>query len=350
MHETWLVVNKCMKYIRRVIIIESKIKDIAVACGVSAGTVDRALNNRGGIKEETKNKILQAAKELDYHPNHLARSLVTGSTNTIGVVCINLSYSFFSLLIEEIEKIAKENGYFITLILTHNDLQREIEGIQYLTRRKVDGLIIFPIGIGLEYERKLKTLNVPIVTLYNRISPDFVHVDVDCRKIMRNAVSFIVQKGYSRVIYLNNGFQNLGIKGLNSYSLNEKRIGYLEGIKEKNLRESLIVEGFDPGTLLRLIENRKDEKTAILCFNDHLAIRVLNLFRERGILVPEQVGIMGFDNIDILKMISPRIQSVDCEIRYLGREAFSILLRQINKDINVHDCIGDYSFTEGKTL
>lgn len=337
-------------FIRRVIRIASTIKDIAVVCGVSPGTVDRALNNRGGINEDTKNKIMQVAKELDFQPNHLARCLVTGTTNTIGVVCINISYSFFSLLIEEIEKIAKENGYFITLILTHNDLQREIEGIQYLTRRKVDGLIIFPVGIGTEYEHKLKTLNVPIVTLYNRISPDFVHVDVDCRKIMRNAVAFIVRKGYSRVIYLNNGFQNLGIKGLNSYSLDEKRIGYLEGIKEENLKENRIVEGFDPGTLLRLIEDGKDEKAAILCFNDHLAIRVLDLFRQRGIIVPEQAGIMGFDNIDILNVISPRIQSVDCEIRYLGREAFSILLRQINKDSNVHDCIGGYSFTEGETL
>lgn len=332
------------------ITIASTIKDIAAACNVSVGTVDRALNNRGQIKEETKNKILQVAKELDYHPNLAARGLVTGSTNTIGVVCINLSNNFFSLLIEEIETIAKENGFFINLILTHNDLQREMEGIQYLARRKVDGLIIFPIGTGTEYEEKLKKLNIPIVTLYNRISPDFVHVDVDCRQIMRNAVSFIVQKGYRRIIYLGARVSSLRSEGLNVYSQEERLHGYQDGIRDEMLKESLVTEGYDADMLLSLIENGTGERTAVLCHSDVTAIRVLNLFRVRGIQVPEQVGIMGFDNIDMLDAISPRIQSVDCKIRYLGRKAFSILLRQIKKDSNIKDYVVGYSFTEGETL
>ncbi len=332
------------------ITINSTIKDIAAVCEVSAGTVDRALNNRGGINEATKNKILKTAKELDYQPNHAARCLVTGSTHTIGVVCINLGNSFFSLLIEEIEQIARDNGYFINLILTHNDAGKEIEGIQYLARRKVDGLIIFPVGIGKEYENKLKRLNIPIVTLYNRISPDFVHVDVDCRQIMRNAVSFIVQKGYRRIIYLNYGIQELRERGINIFSREERCLGYLEGIKKEMLKEVLVIESYDPDTLIDLVRANADEKTAVLCPSDSVAIRVLHLFRDRGVKVPEQAGIMGFDNIDLLKVISPRIQSVDCKIRYLGRKAFSILHRQINKDSTVHDCVVKYSFTEGETL
>jgi LacI family transcriptional regulator len=325
------------------------IKDIAAACGVSEGTVDRALNNRCGIKEETKHKILQVAKELDYQPNHLARCLATGSTYTIGVVCINLSNNFFSLLIEEIEAIAKENGYFINLILTHNDPVRELEGIKYLARRKVDGLIIFPVGIGKEYEKELKTLNVPIVTVYNRISSAFTHVDVDCRQVMRNAVSYIVQKGYKRVIYMDIGIQRLRAKGINIYSLEERRSGYLDGIKDEIL-EDIIFEDFNADEIIRLIKCEEAGKAAVLCPFDNMAIRVLNLFKERGIKVPEQAGIMGFDNIDMLKVISPRIQSVDCGIRNLGRKAFSILLRQINNDDTVRDCVIGYSFTEGETL
>ncbi|MDP4088779.1 MAG: LacI family DNA-binding transcriptional regulator [Bacillota bacterium] len=331
------------------IIIASTIKDIAALCGVSEGTVDRALNNRSGISEKTKSRILQAARELDYHPNHLARSLAKGSTYTIGVVCINLSNNFFSLLIEAIEAIAKENGYFINLILTHNDPVREMEGIRYLAGRKVDGLIIFPVGMGKEYEKELKKLNVPIVTVYNRISSDFIHVDVDGRQIMRNAVSYIVQKGYSRVIYMDVGIQNLRRQGINIYSMEERRNGYLEGIKDEMMKE-IVLEDFDKDRIIQLVESEKHGKAAVLCSYDVLAIKVLNLFRERGIKVPDQAGIMGFDNIDILKTISPRIQSVDCGIRNLGRKAFSILLRQINKDRNVHDCVIGYSFTEGETL
>lgn len=332
------------------IFIAVTIKEIAAVCGVSAGTVDRALNSRGGINEETKNKILQIAKELDYHPDPVARCLVTGSTNTIGVVCVGLRNNFFSQLIEEIESTAKENGYFINLILTHNDPQREIEGIHYLARRKVDGLIIFPVGSGTEYEDKLKKLNVPIVTLYNRISPDFPHVDVDCRQIMRNAVSYITQKGYHRIIYLNFGIQTLRKKGLNIFSMEERRLGYLEGIKDEMLRESLVIEEYEPDSLVQMILEDGKEKTAVLCSYDNVAIQTLNLFRERGIRVPQQVGIMGFDNIEMLRLISPRIQSVDCKIRCLGRKAFSILLRQINGEKNVNDCVVGYSFTEGETL
>ena len=325
------------------------IKDIAVACGVSEGTVDRALNNRCGIKEETKQKILQVAKDMDYQPNHLARCLATGSTYTIGVVCINLSNNFFSLLIEEIEAIAKENGYFINLILTHNDPVRELEGIKYLARRKVDGLIIFPVGIGNDYEKELKSLNVPIVTVYNRISSNFTHVDVDGRQIMRNAVSHIVQKGYKRIIYLDIGLQRLQSKGINVYSLEERRKGYLDGIRDEMLEDN-VFEDFNIDEIIRLIQYKEAGKAAVLCPYDNMAIRVLTLFKERGIKVPEQAGIMGFDNIDMLKVITPRIQSVDCGIRNLGRKAFSILLRQINGDHDVHDCVIGYSFTEGETL
>lgn len=330
--------------------ISSTIKDIATACGVSAGTVDRALNNRGGINEETKNRIMKAASELDYQPNHVARCLATGSTNTIGVVCVNLSNNFYSQLIEEIEQIAKENGYFINLILSHNDAARELEGIQYLARRKVDGLIIFPIGIGEEYEHKLKKLNVPIVTLYNRISEDFVHVDVNCRQAMKNAVAHIVQRGYRRIIYLNFGIQELHNRGLNTYSREERLHGYLDGIKDELLEESMVIEEYHPESLIELVNPSQGVRTAFLCPSDIAAIRVLNLLREQGIKVPEQVGIMGFDNTDMLNMISPRIQSVDCKIRYLGRKAFTLLLKLINKDENVLDCVVGYSFTEGETL
>lgn len=330
------------------IIISSTIKDIAAICGVSLGTVDRALNNRSGINEETKNKILQVAKELNYQPNHLARCLATGSTNTIGVVCINLKNNFFASLIEEIESTANANGYFINLILTHNDPQREIEGIKYLARRKVDGLIIFPVGMGIEYEMELKKLNVPIVTVYNRISSDFTHVDVDGRQIMRNAVSFIVEKGYNRIIYLNAGVK-LREQGTNTYSFDERRQGYIEGVKDEMLDE-IILDGFDRDKLLQLIHSKKDGKTAILCPFDLMAIRVLSFLKDNGINVPNQVGIMGFDNIDLLEMFTPRLQSVDCGIRNIGRKAFSILHRQMNQEERVHDCVVGYSFTDGETL
>ena len=109
------------------------IKDIASLCGVSEGTVDRALNNRYGISEKTKAKVLEAARSLHYHPNNAARALATGSTMTISIVCFELHNNFFPQLIDSIERQAKENGYFINLILTHMDQAKERQGLDYIS-------------------------------------------------------------------------------------------------------------------------------------------------------------------------------------------------------------------------
>lgn len=330
-------------------LITCTIKDIAKACKVSEGTVDRALHGRGGIRQETKERILAEAKTLGYQPNHAARCLATGSSRTIGVVCIDLCNPFFTSFIEAVEGMAQEQGYFIHLILTHNDPARELEGIRYLAGRQVEGVIVFPVGRGEDYEQELLRLQLPIVTIYNRISPQFIHVDVDCRQIMRNAVSFIAQKGYKRILYLEAGVLKQKEQGINTFSMEERRNGYLEGMEDEFPGQAQILECFQQEELLRLTVG-SGQKTAVLCAFDRLALQALMAFQEQGIQIPEEVGIMGFDNIDILPLVSPRIVSVDCQIRSLGRKAFAILLRKIRGDSKVTDCVAGYRFTEGETL
>lgn len=336
-------------HVKEAVNIPATIRDIAKACGVSEGTVDRALNNRGGIKQETKKKILEVAKELDYRPNHLASCLAKGSTKTIGVLCAGLRNSFFSSLVESIERTAKENGYFITLILTHNSIEREREGIRYLAKRQVDGLILFPVGQGEDYEKELLQYHIPIVTVYNRISDKFVHVDVDGRQIMRNAVSRIADMGYKRIGYMDPGYDNECCKGDNRYSLNQRRKGYLEGIEDERLGEPTFFSNHEWEQYEQFI-NAPGGKPAILCAFDNAALGVLNSMKNHGIKVPEQVGIMGFDNISILDSITPRLYSVDCETKNLGRKAVSILLRLINGEKEVGDCVTCYTFIDGESL
>ena len=280
----------------------------------------------------------------------MARCLATGSTKTIGIVCVDIRNYFYSYLVETIENVAKENGYFITLILTHNDPKREREGIEYLAQRHVDGLILFPIGQGEEFIHELRLLNIPIVTIYNRISKDFVHVDVDCRKIMRNAVSYLVGKNYERVIYLGVGIKKLREKGLNTFSLDERIAGYIEGVNKELNGNVVILDRLDEHKLVNLVLDEKDKKTAVLCPFDLVAMNALNIFKNHNIKVPEQVGIMGFDNIHILNYITPRISTVDCNIHTLGRKAFSILQMLLNDEKDVSDCVIDYSFVEGESL
>ncbi len=329
--------------------ITATIKDIAKACGVSEGTVDRALNNRSGIKKETKEHILKVAGELNYRPNHLASCLAKGSSKTIGVVCAGLSNPFFSSFVEAIERTAYENGYYLTLILTHGSREKEMEGIAYLAERRVDGLIIMPLGQGIDYEQDLLQYRIPIVTVYNRISDKFAHVDVDGRQIMRDAVLRIRDKGYRRIAYMDLGYGSPCDLGNNRYSLNQRRQGYIDGIAKYSMGEPVIMTNLEWEPLEQFI-GADGGKPAILCPFDDAAIKVMNLMRNHDIWVPKQVGVMGFDNISILDSISPRLCSVDCEMKDLGKKAFSALLQIINGEQEIRDYTTSYTFTEGESL
>lgn len=327
------------------------IRDIAKACNVSEGTVDRALNNRSGISAKTKEKILRIAKEMNYEPNHLARCLATGSTKTIGVICASITSNFFSALVESIEYWAGQNGYFINLIVSRGDRSRELEGVHYMINRRIDGLIIFPAKQGEDYVNEFKKLNVPIVTIYNRISEEFTHVDVDCRTIMRNAVKMMSRRGYNRIIYVD-FYRNKSGKDNNTFSIDERMNGYKEGVKLLGMPQKIYNECQGEDIVEEIILNNENQgyKMAVLCVNDMVAIKLLNLFRIRGLRVPDDVGIMGFDNINMLDVIIPKINSVDCHIRNIGRTAVDILISKINGEENLKDVVLDYSFTEGDTL
>lgn len=330
--------------------ISCTIKELAKACGVSEGTVDRAVNNRSGIKESTKQRILDMAEQMDYRPNHLAKSLATGSTKTIGIVSVDLSNNFFALLVESIEQTAREHGYFINLALSHNDPEKEMEAIRYMAERRVDGIILFPLGKGKEFSSFLKKLNIPIVTIYNRIECDFVHVDVDCRQIMRNVVSFLAEKGYSGMVYIDPDFEKMKSGGINVFSIEQRRIGYLEGLKEEMLGDGEILEDMDEKQLVEIAKRKDGLKKVFICRNDTPAVRLMTIFRKNNIRVPEDVGIIGFDNIAILDNISPRLTSVDCNIETTGRKATMNLIRMINGEKDIKDCVVGYNIVEGETL
>lgn len=326
------------------------IKEIAKVCGVSEGTVDRAIHNRFGISDKTRARVLETIKELNYRPNQLAQSLATGTTKTIGIICFDLENNYFAVLVDIIEGIAKEKGYFINLILTHGDSKKEIEGISYLSERQVDGLIIFSVCSGEEYISYIKDLNIPIVTIYNRISPDFTFVAVDAKQAMRDAVHYISGKGYERIIFLNARVTQKMNRNNNVYTLTERQNGYLEGISEQQLHAPIVIEGLDQERILQTIQECKPYKTAVLCISDMYALAVLELCKKYGIRVPEELGIMGYDNMDMLKYIHPRICSVGYEPRMIGERVFDILYDMMINHNKSEDCILDYCFSEGDSL
>lgn len=328
------------------------IKEIAKICGVSEGTVDRAINNRTGISAETKKRIMEVVRRENYKPDRIAQSLAMGRTMSIGLVCFDLYNNFIANLVDIIESVAKENGYFINLVLSHGDKADERKGIEYLAERRVDGIIIFPVGYGREYEDYLKRLTIPIISIYNRISENFPFVGIDARAAMKSAVQHIAEKHYEQIILVNSSITSKMQQNTNVYTLLERQKGYLDGIKELNINPDgpIIVEGLDFVTIDQLIRKYHSQKTALLCICDMFALDALQHFKLSNISVPGHVGIMGFDNVSTLKYVSPRLATVSYQVEVMAGMSFAFLMEMLNGQTVPVEKLLNYKIIEGDSL
>ena len=306
-------------------------KDIARICGVSRGTVDRALHNRPGINPETKEKILKIAKELGYRPNMVARSLVKGQTMSIGVVVFDLYNRFFAQLLNSIEQRAQEQGYFTYVTLTNKDPQIERECLSNLVERNVDGIILFSVCKGKKYEEFLRSLKKPIITVGNIISSQWPFVGINYRKGIKDAVESIVRRGYERVIYVSTPLDKK--KVVNMYALEERCAGYLEACGDFNIsHNAMVIQQKNYLSELDKVLFKNKERTAILCSGDIYALEILLHLKRKSIKVPEDVGLMGFDDIDILKYVTPAVSTVSYSIEAIGCYAVDYLIRSIKHE------------------
>ena len=327
------------------------IKDIAKLCGVSEGTVDRAINDRAGINPETKKRIMEVVEQVNYKPDRIAQSLAKGKTRTLGLIFFDLNNDFIAALVDTIETIAKEKGYFISLVLTHGIKEEEIKGINYLLERKVDGIIVFPVGKQADYQ-ELK-INIPVISIYNKISDEIPYVGVDAQSAMRDAIGYIADCQYERVMLVNSSITKKVKSGLNVYTLQERQKGYIEGIEKNNINEGegpLIVEGLDFNRMDTLYRQGQGKRTAFLCICDVFALEVLTHFREQSLKVPEDVGIMGFDNMSIRKYVSPQLTTVGYHMSEMAQKIFVYLMEMIHGSDIPKDTSFPCQIIEGNSL
>ncbi|PLS01029.1 LacI family DNA-binding transcriptional regulator [Neobacillus cucumis] len=304
------------------------IKDLAKYCGVSPGTVDRALNNRPGIKVKTKKNILEAARLLNYRPDLTARSLVKGRTMTLGIVLFDLYNRSFAQLLNAVELKARELGYHLYIALTDKDSENEKECLEYLVNHKVDGIILFTVNQGKEFEEYLHSFSTPIITIFNFLSDHWEYVGIQERKSMRDAADFIIKRGYKKFIYICPPLKYLGKS--NIYTQEERLKGFLEGLSMNGIVEPpLIINHNNYLEQLKELVFNKAEKTAIVCSCDLYALEVMNYLKDKGLKVPEEVGLMGYDNIDVLKYVNPKLTTVEYPVESIGFKAVESLVHKI---------------------
>lgn len=315
------------------------INDIAKRVGVSASTVSRVITGKSVISEETKNKILIAMKEMNYHPNSLARSFATGSSQAIALIVDardeNESFSnyFFNRSVFGIEQICQDNGYNLIISNDTNtqDGQSPIEKL--ILERKVDGLILPSSSVNSKLIKELNQSNFPFVVLGepSLCQNESSWVDVNNMQGGFNAVKHLVESGYSSIgiiggnedqVFFSNRLRGYK-EGLEKYhlELNEKWILNSDGTADSSydLVSSLLQEESFPDSLV--------------CNNNIVAFGALKAIKNKGLSTPQDIGIMSFDNFPLAEYLDPPLSVIDIDTYSLGKQAASILFQKIQKNV-----------------
>lgn len=307
----------------------TSIKDIARIAKVSSSTVSRALQNSPLISRSTSERIHSIAKESGYRASAIARGLVTQRTKTIGVVVTTIADPFVSEVVNGIEDCGNDHGFSVFLANSNADPQRETKVVHSFSERRVEGVVVTSSRVGALYRPLLSEMRIPIVLVNNQHPGEFVNsVMIDNVKGSSDVTNHLIQLGHRRIAYLGDRF------GYQSDT--ERFTGYrqaLEGAGYPFLPE-LVVHGdgkCEGGmTAVEALFNLPKPPTAIFCYNDMTALGALHQLRVLKLRVPEDVSVVGFDDLFIASYTQPPLTTVRQPRRVMGRLAMESLLKLIS--------------------
>ncbi|WP_210465346.1 LacI family DNA-binding transcriptional regulator [Rufibacter roseolus] len=313
---------------------KTTIHDIARELDVTFSTVARALNDHPAISAATKAAVLETAKRLNYQQNKLASSLRSGRTNVIGIIVPSLDTSFFSSVVHGIEKVMNENGYSMLLYQTGESLKQEQKGIETFLQARVDGIISSVSGEmeGREFYEQISKRQVPLLFFDRAINELPVpSVTINDYQAGFVATEHLIKEGYKHIAHFTSD-QSLTI-------FKERFRGYRDALEKYGLsmNEEMICKGrlsleFGKESVTRLLEKEKDFD-AVFAAEDYTAMGALQVLLERGIKVPQQMGVMGFANEAFGAFVTPSLSTVDQQTIRMGEETAHLFLKLIgNKD------------------
>ncbi|MCR9121727.1 MAG: LacI family transcriptional regulator [Phyllobacteriaceae bacterium] len=300
--------------------------DVATLAGVSRMTVSRVLNNRGGASQETQRRIREAASQLNYRPNAMARSLKSRRSQTVGVMVPDISNPFFPEIFRGAESIAQAHGYTLILSNVVESADREVEVLEKLLAQQVDGIIWCSARMpGDALAESLRTARQ--VVLVNRTTdPELARsVTVDYGLGARLAVEHLTQIGVRRV-----GI----VAGPDwSYGARERLSGVTDALADCGVAAGRIlhcdptIDGGRMAAASMLADDRSID--GLICYNDLTAIGATQACRNLRIGVPDDLALLGFDDIDMAQLVTPTITSLGVERYEIGRAAMTLLLKLI---------------------
>ena len=305
------------------------IREVAESAGVSYATVSHVINNTRLVSQETRERVLAAMDALNYRPNALARSLRQGKTNTLGLVLPDSANPFFAEISRSIEDEAFKKGYSVFLCNTELDIQRELFYVDVLSKKQVDGIIFVAAGDQADSLDFLRSRNMPVVL----IDRDLPNVEVDAVLSDNQLGGFLATRhllslGHTRIAC---------IAGPSSITPSAERIiGYRRALEEAGLSydESLILRGdyhAQSGMeITHSILQMEPRPTAIFALNDLMALGALRAAAEAGCSVPQDLAVVGYDDLEIAHFTNPPLTTIAQPKREIGAQAVHLLVDRMS--------------------
>lgn len=317
------------------------IKDIAKALGLSTSTVSRALRDSYEISEETKQLVLNYAKEINYRPNPIALSLKEKKSRTIGVVVSEIANSFFSQIINGIESIAHNKGYNVIITQSLESYEREVANMQFLSSRSIDGCLVSVSVETNNYDHilDLHKRGFNIVSFDRIIDPIETHkVKVDNFKGAYDATEHLIKSGYKNIAILVSGA---------SLSITKERLaGYQKALEDYKIsfNDKYLKVCSHAGMTYEEVEQAMNElmtmkpkPDAVFSASDKLTTNLVKYCKIKKINIPETIGVIGFSNVDFMELLTPALSVVRQPAFEMGRTATELLLNMIESKRPVTD-------------
>lgn len=298
------------------------LKDVAAKSGLTVTTVSRVLNNRGYISDSTREKVYEAMKELNYRPNEVARSLSKKTTNTIGVIVPHIRHPYFAEMVSNLENSAEKRGYKIILCNSHGKEHKEREYLEMCTSNRVAGIILFSAGVAVE---EFTGFDIPLITVERFVENGTAAVECDNKEGGCLAAKHLIDCGCKNLIHLSGVMEN-------AMPADDRAKGFIEvceacGINHKEISTNLgQYNSLDYREMLEKTFANNQDFDGVFASSDLIAIQAIQVLNKMGKRVPEDVQVVGFDDVYISQLTIPPLTTIHQPIKEMSAMAIDILI------------------------
>lgn len=302
------------------------IRDVAKLAGVSTATVSRVLNEQGVVNDETKEKVLDAIEKLNYKPNTIAKNFRQNKTDSIIVVVPDITNTFFSKIFLGMQEIANQNGYNLFLCNTNNDVEKELQYIKFTERRGADGIIFLTARVNYSSILELNRICPVVIACEYIDNLDIPTVSIDNFKAAYEATEYLIRLGHKKIAYIN------GPKGI---VLSRDRLrGYKAALQRYGIDvdNNLVFDGdfyYESGykQASKVLLNKG--VSAVFTASDDMAAGFIRYCIDNKIRVPEDISVIGFDNIKLATIIKPELTTIAQPMYEIGKTSMDMLIKLI---------------------